>query len=61
MYGIIGEDDINVVVTMVLWASGGIGRRARLKIWFSQESEGSIPSPPTNKISLLFWQRYFIL
>ncbi len=32
-----------------LRASGGIGRRARLKIWFSQESEGSIPSPPTSK------------
>ena len=34
---------------MGAWASGGIGRRARLKIWFSQESEGSIPSPPTRK------------
>lgn len=41
-------------------ASGGIGRRARLKIWFSQGSEGSIPSPPTNKIRLTLCQSYFI-
>ena len=26
---------------------GGIGRRARLKIWFSQGSAGSIPVPGT--------------
>ena len=30
------------------WASGGIGRRARLKIWFSQGSGGSSPPLPTN-------------
>lgn len=28
-------------------ASGGIGRRARLKIWYSFECEGSSPSSPT--------------
>ncbi len=38
---------------MLLWASGGIGRRARLKIWFSQGSEGSIPSSPTNIVMTL--------
>ena len=32
---------------MGVWASGGIGRRARLKILFSQGSEGSSPSSPT--------------
>lgn len=44
---------------MEIRASGGIGRRARLKIWFSQGSEGSIPSPPT--ISLLYSQFYFMI
>lgn len=29
------------------WASGGTGRRVRLKIAFQQWSEGSSPSPPT--------------
>ena len=28
-------------------ANGGIGRRARLKIWFQQWSVGSIPTSPT--------------
>ena len=45
---------------MEIRASGGIGRRARLKIWFSQGSEGSIPSSPTNKITLTMCQGYFI-
>ncbi len=31
---------------------GGIGRRARLKIWFSQESAGSIPVLGTLKAIL---------
>ena len=39
-------------------ASGGTGRRARLKIWFSQGSEGSIPSPPT--MILKICQKYDI-
>lgn len=37
-----------------LWASGGTGRRVRLKIAFSQESEGSSPSSPTKKLSFIF-------
>lgn len=36
------------------WASGGIGRRARLKIWSPKGGEGSIPSPPTKRAKSSF-------
>lgn len=45
---------------MEIRASGGIGRRARLKIWFSQGSEGSIPSPPTTSCQILLSWHFFL-
>ena len=37
-----------------LWAIGGIGRHARLKIWFSSESASSSLASPTIENKVLF-------
>ena len=48
---------------MQLCPDGGIGRRARLKIWLSQGSAGSIPVLGTNASTrkcrgVFFWMRF---
>ena len=40
---------------------GGTGRRVRLKIWFSQESAGSIPVLGTVNLVSVSFTRFFIL
>ena len=41
--------DCVILRPQLLSPDGGIGRRARLKIWFPQGSEGSIPFAGTLK------------
>ncbi len=48
---------------MQICPDGGIGRRARLKIWLSQGSAGSIPVLGTNASTrkcrgVFFWMRF---
>ena len=39
---------------------GGIGRRVRLKIWYSQGCAGSIPVPGTEKSCKLIYRAFLL-